>query len=410
MVDIEMGMTIVRGKYCTAVCYCALDELAAKQIEEVCDREENTGNRIRIMPDAHAGKGCVIGTTMTIKDKVVPGMVGVDIGCGVLTSALAEKQIDFRQLDKVIRENVPSGRNIQEKVDDGVRFRLQELTELRCSKHVNIERAILSAGTLGGGNHFIEVDENSKHELFLVIHTGSRHLGLEVANYYQDKAIKSNREADYVDIGDMIEQLKKEGKHKHIEKAIKIAQKHNKDNEAAPDELAYVYGQDFEDYIHDMNIVQHYAALNRGYILWTIVKELGLGVSYSFDTVHNYIDTEHMILRKGAVSARAEEKILIPLNMRDGALICIGKGNDQWNQSAPHGAGRKMSRKKATAGLSMEEYKKEMEGVYSTCISKETLDESPMAYKPKEEVMKFLYETVEVVDTIKPLYNFKAGE
>lgn len=400
-------MIEVKGKYNTANCYAAtLEESAAQQIQAVCDQVEFADCKIRIMPDVHTGKGCTIGTTMTIIDKVVPGMVGVDIGCGMETVKLAETKIDYSRLDTVIREFIPCGFEVRKKTHP--LNRQVNLKELRCIDEINLIRANLSIGTLGGGNHFIEVDKNDSGELYLVVHSGSRHLGCEVADYYQNEGFRSLCGNAKRQIAATIEQLKAEGRFQEIQATIKDlkAQTHID----LPKDLAYVQGELFEDYIHDMKIVQRFAILNRQAMVSVILEEMGLHEVERFTTIHNYIDTDAMILRKGAVSAKAGEKLLIPINMRDGSLICIGKGNPEWNFSAPHGAGRLMSRNAALRVLSMEQYQSEMEGIFSTCVVKDTLDESPMAYKNMDEIVGQITPTAEIVERIRPVYNFKAAD
>jgi len=401
-------MTKIKGKYNVALCFCDNIEPAAfNQIKLVCDREEFSDSKIRIMPDVHAGKGCTIGTTMTITDKIVPNMVGVDIGCGMETVKIAEKTVDFAKLDKVIKEKIPSGRAVHgnfhedsEKVD---------LKKLKCLKSANIDRARKSIGTLGGGNHFIELDKDKNDNLYIVVHSGSRHLGTEVAHYYQDCAFKKSCLDKKSVIKKEIERLKFENKENEISKRINELKNNLKSTDISRD-LLYVKEDLFYNYMHDMKITQYFAEINRKAMINIIIKNLNLTELERFTTVHNYIDTENMILRKGAVSAKNGEKLLIPLNMRDGSLICIGKGNEDWNCSAPHGAGRIMSRKAALENLSMKDYKLEMQGIYSSSIMKETLDEAPMAYKNIQEIVNNIKPTVEIVLKIKPVYNFKASE
>ena len=402
-------MIEIQGVHSTAVCYCAaLDEASEAQIKDVCDRAEFAGCKIRIMPDVHTGMGCTIGTTMTIRDKIVPGMVGVDIGCGMETTRLAERTVNFRELDEVIRKNIPSGRDVRKRphaLSDDV-----DLPALRCAPHVKLERARLSIGTLGGGNHFIEVDRGSDG-LYLVVHSGSRHIGNEVAKFYQDEGYNALRGNATFQIRETIERLRAKGKKKEIQKTVEALRKQRRPiDKLVPKDLAYVEGQLFKAYIHDMKIIQHFAELNRKAMTDVIIEKMNLTPVESFTTTHNYIDTEAMILRKGAVSAKAGEKLLIPINMRYGGLICVGKGNPDWNYSAPHGAGRLMSRKKAFEVLSMDEYKSSMDGVFSTCVTRGTLDESPMAYKNADEIIGQISPTAEVVDHIEPLYNFKAAD
>jgi len=376
------------------------------QIKSVCDQEAFAGCKIRIMPDVHAGKGCTIGTTMTIRDKIVPGMVGVDIGCGMETVRLAEKEIDFAALDALIRKEIPCGQNIR-KEEHPLNEEIN-LSQLRCAPCVSIERAKRSIGTLGGGNHFIEVDRGENGDLYLVIHSGSRYLGTQVCQYYQDQGRFAMWGGARHQIADLIAEYRAAGRQQEIQSAIiELRREHPV---SIPKDLAYVEGKLFDDYIHDMRITQRFAVLNRKAMTDVILGGMGLTKVEEFTTIHNYIDTEKRILRKGSVSAEAGEKLLIPINMRDGSLICIGKGNEDWNCSAPHGAGRIMSRKQAFARLSMDEYTAEMEGIWSSCIVKDTLDESPMAYKPLDEIISEIGPTAEIVERIRPVYNFKASE
>ena len=400
-------MVKIEGLYNTALCYTPeLEDVARTQIQSVCDQKEFAGCKIRIMPDVHAGKGCTIGTTMTIQDKIVPGMVGVDIGCGMETVELAERDIDFDRLDALIRKEIPYGREVRDSAH-ALKHEI-DLAQLRCADRVNLNRAMRSIGTLGGGNHFIEVDRSEDGRLFLVVHSGSRHLGTEVAGFYQDEGRRALWGGAQYQVAMIIEQLKREGRFKEIQKTIKALKKEHE--LSIPKDLAYVEGKLFDDYIHDMKLTQRFAVLNRKAMVDVILTGLGLTPVDVFTTIHNYIDTDAMILRKGAVSARMGEKLLIPINMRDGSLICIGKGNAEWNCSAPHGAGRLMSRRTAFNALSMEEFQKEMEGVYTTCVLPETLDESPMAYKSMDEIVSQIEPTAEIIQRIRPVYNFKAAD
>jgi RNA-splicing ligase RtcB len=376
------------------------------QIKTVCDRAEFADSKIRVMPDVHAGKGCTIGTTMTITDKIVPGMVGVDIGCGMETVKIAEREVDLTALDKLIRREIPSGREVR-----GTEHALNaaiDLTALRCLSEVNLTRARRSIGTLGGGNHFIELDRNDYGELYLVVHSGSRHIGTEVASWYQDEAYRSLSGNSKKQLADTIARLKAKGREHEISSTIKRLKKVKTD--VIPKDLAYLSNELFDDYIHDMKIIQRFAVLNRQAMTEVILTGMGLTEIERFTTIHNYIDTDSMILRKGAVSAKRGERLLIPINMRDGSLICVGKGNDDWNQSAPHGAGRLMSRTMAFKTLSMDEYAAGMRGVFSTSVSRDTLDESPMAYKPIDEIISHIAPTVDIVEHIRPVHNFKASE
>ena len=400
-------MIEIQGNYNTAKCFTDhLEEAAARQIQSVCDQPAFAGCKLRIMPDVHAGMGCTIGTTMTIRDKIVPGMVGVDIGCGMETVKLAEKEIDFAALDALIRAKIPSGRDVRQ-LHHPLNYEI-DLNELRCSPYVNLARARLSLGTLGGGNHFIEVDRNDEGELYLVVHSGSRHLGLEVCSYYQDQGRFAMWGGARYQLDQKIAAYKAAGRQKEIQSMLSEMKKEHEIS--VPKALAWVEGKLFDDYIHDMRIIQRFAVLNRKAMTDVILTGLGLTRVDEFTTIHNYIDTDSMILRKGSVSAKPGEKLLIPINMRDGSLICIGKGNDDWNCSAPHGAGRLMSRKQAAATLSMDEYRAEMADVYTTCVVEDTIDESPMAYKSLDEIVSQIGPTAEIVERIRPVYNFKAAE
>lgn len=372
---------------------------AFEQVKKLANYSAYSDSTIRIMPDAHAGKGCTVGTTMTLHGKVTPNLVGVDIGCSILCIKLKNKEIDFEKLDNVIRENVPSGFGVNSRAK--VTF---DYDDLRCGKHIDLSRANVSLGSLGGGNHFIEVDYYKEDGCYyLVIHSGSRNLGVQVCKYYQNLAYESmNTRAGM--IKKVIADLKAEGREKEIESAIKSLEKPSVDKE-----LAHLEGAYFDDYIHDMEIVQNYARVNRSVIASSIMSKMGWMAEDRFETIHNYIDTKRMILRKGAVSAERGERLIIPMNMRDGSLICIGKGNADWNYSAPHGAGRLMSRSKAKEMLSMDDFKFTMEGIYTTSVCEGTLDESPMAYKPMEEIMEAVKDTVFIEKIIIPVYNFKAN-
>ncbi len=397
----------IEGKHNTALCYTTiLEETAEEQIRTLCNQEAFADCKIRIMPDVHAGKSCTIGTTMTLTDKVVPALVGVDIGCGMETVQLAEKKIDLDRLDAVIREAIPSGHCIRSKPHPLAAE--AHLETLLCADQVNLHRASLSIGTLGGGNHFIEVDRDDEGNLYLVVHSGSRHLGTEVAKYYQDRAWADLTAKKHAEIDAAIAQMKAKGRASEIPAFLESIDRRNL--VTIPKDMAYVAGARFHEYIHDMRITQHFASLNRKAMVDIILGKMKLHVAEAFTTIHNYIDTEHMILRKGSVSAMAGEKLLIPINMRDGSLICIGRGNDEWNCSAPHGAGRLLPRGKARSTLTMEEFRREMAGIYTTCVDVSTLDESPMAYKPMADLLRLVTPTVEILRQIKPVYNFKATE
>lgn len=397
----------LNGKYNTAKVYATIiDDVSSRQIIELCSQKFAEGEKIRIMPDVHAGAGCTIGTTMTVSDKIVPNLVGVDIGCGMETVRLKETHIELQKLDKLIYAKIPSGFNIRSKPH---RYAEKiDLAKLRCFERINADRAEKSLGTLGGGNHFIEADKGSDGSIYIVIHSGSRHLGLETAKYYQNEGYRQLNRSSQKEINELIAEMKAQGREKQIQKELKKLE--NVKRTDIPKHLAYVEGKLFDDYIHDMKIVQEYAMLNRQAMMDEIIKEMGLHVTEQFTTVHNYIDTENMILRKGAVSAQAGEKLLIPINMRDGSLICIGKGNPEWNCSAPHGAGRLMSRSEAKQSFTVSEYKKQMNGIFTTSVNQRTLDECPMAYKDMNAILDNIGETTDVADIIKPIYNFKAGD
>lgn len=372
---------------------------AYEQVKRLANYEAYQNSIIRIMPDSHAGKGCTVGTTMTITDKVTPNLVGVDIGCGMLTIELKDKNIDCEKLDLIIRTKIPNGFDVHEKQKATFDFE-----SLICAKQVDLERALLSIGSLGGGNHFIEVDYSEKSgRHYLVIHSGSRKLGGDVCKYYQDLAFQGANEMKKVR-EDLITRLKAEGRIQDIESEVKKLKK-----PIADKELAHLSGDYLRSYLNDMEIVQRFAMLNRKTMAAIIIKEMGFLEESRFETIHNYIDFKRMILRKGAVSAEQGEKLLIPINMRDGSLICIGKGNEDWNYSAPHGAGRLMSRSKAKEMLSMDEFVNSMNGIFTTSVSTSTIDEAPQAYKSMEEIRTAITDTVEIIDTIKPIYNFKAS-
>lgn len=378
--------------FAKTVGYEALD-----QIKKLGYFEAYENAKIRIMPDCHAGAGCTIGTTMIIKDKITPNLVGVDIGCGMLTIKLKETEIDLSNLDQVINSKIPNGFEIHSKPQVDFNFE-----NLRCKNEVDLVRASKSIGTLGGGNHFIEVGQNDKGELFLIIHSGSRNIGNSVAKYYQNIAWKSVNEMKTVR-ENLITKLKAEGRGKEIAYEIKKIKKPKADKE-----LAYLTGVDFDNYMNDMQTIQKYAVLNRRTMADIILKNTELTEENSFETIHNYIDFKRMILRKGAVSSEESEILLIPINMRDGSLICIGKGNEDWNYSAPHGAGRLMSRKMARKNLDLSVFENQMKDVFTTSVVESTIDEAPDAYKPMDEIIEMIGETVDIIDVLKPIYNFKA--
>lgn len=397
----------IKGKVNTAICYAkVVEQDAIEQIRRMCDYEFTVGSQIRIMPDVHSGKGCTIGTTMTVVDKAVPNIVGVDIGCGMLTINIGKNSIDFEKLDAAAH-HIPSGMNVWE----GRKERF-DLEALRCYRELKrtkwLERSL---GTLGGGNHFIEVDEAVDGTKYLIIHTGSRNLGKQVAEIYQQLAVDLNKgkETYFQQREEIIRTYKEQGRRNDIQASLgKISWA--KRETTIPEDLCHLYGKYFEDYLHDVEICQRFAKRNREMIAEILMDKVGLTGTDAFHTIHNYIDTDEMILRKGAIAAHEGEKVLIPINMRDGSVLAIGKGNAEWNYSAPHGAGRVMSRTKAKNSLNMEEYKETMAGVYTTSVSEATLDEAPMAYKRLEDIIDVIQESVEIIDVMKPIYNFKASE
>lgn len=399
-------MKIIKGRYNEAYIYTdIIEESAISQIQELCDNEAFKDSKIRMMPDVHTGASCTIGTTLTLTNKVVPNMVGVDIGCGMEVVKITEKSLDLPKLDALIYETIPSGMNQMETPHEYAEK--INLKELKCYRYINEDLAKKSIGTLGGGNHFIEANKDNEGGLYIVVHSGSRHLGLEVASYYQEQAYNQMCGRSKRQIEELIKKLKQEGREKDIQTEIeKLKNKEIDINQ----EMAYVTDDLFLDYIHDMKIVQNFAVLNRQAIVDTIVCGMELNVVEQFTTIHNYIDTEKMILRKGAVSSLKGEKLIIPINMRDGSLICIGKGNEDWNLSAPHGAGRLLSRGKARATLDIEEFEKQMSGIYTTSVKESTLDESPMAYKNAEDIINNITPTADIIKRITPIYNFKASE
>ena len=403
----EMDMLEIKGKVNTALCYAkVVEDEAIEQIRRMCDYEFTKDSKIRIMPDVHAGKGCTIGTTMTITDKAVPNIVGVDIGCGMLTINIGKDEIDFAKLDEAAHF-IPSGKHVWE----GRRERF-DLEQLRCYRSLkDSKRLERSLGTLGGGNHFIEVDESSDGTKYLIIHTGSRNLGKQVAEIYQRLAVDLHDGKDeyFQKRDEIIRTYKEQGRRSEIQAALKEISWDRKER-TIPDDLCHLYGSYFEDYLHDVEICQQFARRNREMLAEILLERTGIIGTESFHTIHNYIDVSEMILRKGAIAAHEGEKVLIPINMRDGSVLAIGKGNPEWNYSAPHGAGRIMSRSKAKESLTLEEYKKTMSGVYTTSVNEATLDEAPMAYKRLGDIIDVIKESVDVIDVMKPIYNFKASE
>lgn len=402
----------VKGKYGKAKVFAKeLEETAEGQIIELLNQDFIEGSDVRIMPDVHPGMGCVIGFTADMGDKVIPNIVGVDLGCGMLTVELGKQDLNPAKLDKIIKEKVPSGSSVHERR----RARFDKLEELYVYRELkNTKRIERSVGTLGSGNHFIEVGEDSKDNKYLVIHSGSRNLGKQVAEIYQKLAVDmcSGKEEYFIKRDEIIETYKAKGKKKHIKKALKDLEKDYRGLEPSyPKHLCYLTGQYRDRYLHDMKICQEYASLNRETMADIILEEIydkRLEDFPYFETVHNYINFKDNIIRKGAIAAYEGEKVLIPINMRDGSIIGIGKGNPDWNFSAPHGAGRLLSRTEAKESLSLEDFKDTMKGIYSTSVRAGTLDESPDAYKDIEDIMESLDDTVEIIDRIKPIYNYKA--
>lgn len=391
-----------------------VEQEAVDQIELLLAQDAFKNCKVRIMPDVHAGKGCVIGFTADLGNKVIPNIVGVDIGCGMLCVSLGQRDINFDELDNVIRSYVPSGRGVHE----GRILRFEELQNLKCYRELrDTKRIERSIGTLGGGNHFIEVDVAEDGYMYLVIHTGSRNLGKQVADYYQNLAFElmSGKDKLYEEQDRLIKEYKAAGRKSEIQNAIAELHRNFKAvNQNIPKDLCYLEGKYREDYLHDMRICQKFAYINRVMIAQIICNHMGWGVDADmpdyFECIHNYIDHDSNIVRKGAISAKYGEKVLIPINMRDGCIIGTGKGNEDWNCSAPHGAGRVMSRTKAKELVSLEEFEKSMDGIYTTSVNQSTIDESPMAYKTLNEIVENIKDTVDVLTIIKPVYNFKASE
>ena len=400
-------MKTVTGKYGNAVIYTDLvDEKSLEQVRELLDQPFAEGQKIRMMPDIHAGAGCVIGTTMTITNKICPNLVGVDIGCGMLAGRISEKDVDFKKFDRAVRVLIPHGIQVHEfpSALGDIYKHSMKLNLLFCLTHCDLERAKRSLGTLGGGNHFIELDRDSSGNVWIVIHSGSRHLGVEVANYYQKRAIKEIHSCKD-EVSKIIEQLKSEHRENEIQAAIQALKSQS---QKIPDALCWCEGDLFDDYLQDMDIVQRFAYYNRLVMLETLCVAMGWKLEDYFSTIHNFVDIKEKILRKGAVSAAKGEKLLIPMNMRDGSLLCRGRGNPDWNYSAPHGAGRIMSRNEARSRLYLGEFKNALKDVWSTSVNEFTIDESPMAYKPMESIIKNIRPTVKVLDVLKPIYNFKS--
>ena len=398
-------MMEIKGQVNTAICFAkVIEDEAIEQIRRMCDYEFTAGSQIRIMPDVHAGKGCTIGTTMTVKDKAVPNIVGVDIGCGMYTVNLGQVEIDMEQMDAAAHF-IPSGLNVWEGRKEHF-----DLLGLRCYRGLkDAKRLERSLGTLGGGNHFIEIDQAADGTKYLVIHSGSRNLGKQVAEFYQRLAIDLNKgkEEYFAKRDALIAEYKAAGRRNEIQDALK-ALKWESREATIPEDLCFVYGQYLEDYLYDVEICQRFARRSRELMAEIILQRLGIEAIDAFHTIHNYIDTDEMILRKGAIAAHKGEKVLIPINMRDGSVLAIGKGNPDWNYSAPHGAGRIMSRTAAKERLDLDEYRREMEGIYTTSVNEATLDEAPMAYKSLSDIIDVISESVDVIEVLKPIYNFKA--
>lgn len=403
----------IKGKVNTAICYATVvEDDAIAQIRRMCDHAFTQSAQICIMPDVHAGKGCTIGTTMTVTDKVVPNIVGVDIGCGMYTVELGQVEIDFASLDAAAHF-IPSEYNVWDTCVEHF-----DLTALRCYGALeHTKRLEQSLGTLGGGNHFIEVDAAADGTKYLVIHSGSRNLGKQVAEYYQALAVALHAgTADYNEKRDaLIRAYREQGRNREIQTALDALQHAYAAKEPdMPEDLCYLYGAALEDYLHDVEICQRFAKRSREKMAGIILQMTGMTAvsataNPAFHTIHNYIDTREMILRKGAIAAHEGELVLIPINMRDGSVLARGKGNSAWNFSAPHGAGRIMSRTKARETLDFSTYQKAMEGIYTTSVSLDTIDEAPMAYKSLEDIIDAIRESVDIIEVLKPIYNFKAS-
>lgn len=380
-------METIKGAYTSAHIYTtnnnetAIDQYAMAQLQMICDHESSKGCCIRVMPDVHPGKVGTIGLTMTIGERIIPNLIGIDIGCGMTLAQIKGKKNEYQKLDTVIRDSVPSGFNNRSKAH---RFADEfDFNALRCASHVRTDKAILSLGSLGSGNHFIEVDKDEDGNLYVVIHTGSRHLGKEVTEYYLN-----------------------EGQKYLMDNGIDV-----------PYEITWLEGKLKEDYLHDLQIVQQFASLNREIILDELVKGMKWKILDSYECIHNYVDASEEtlntfgapMLRKGAISAKKDEQVIIPINMRDGIILGTGLGNTEWNCSAPHGSGRIMKREDVKNNFTVSAFKTEMKGIYSSCIGKDTLDEAPFAYRPIDEIAEVISDTVTINKIIRPVYNFKAG-
>ena len=399
----------IKGKVNTAICYAkVIEDEAIEQIRNMCDYALTERSKVRVMPDVHSGKGCTIGTTMTVIDKACPNIVGVDIGCGMYTVKLDVKELDFKAIDEACHF-IPSGMNTWEG-----RIEHFDLTDLRCYRELqNTKWLKRSLGTLGGGNHFIEVDKASDGTFYLVIHSGSRNLGKQVAEIYQQLAIDLHMGKDeyFKKREEIIRTYKEDGRRKEIQSALKELDREFQIHELnVPKDICWLWGNYLADYLHDVEICQRFAKRSREKMAEIILEHTGMQSVEAFHTIHNYIDTNEMILRKGAIAAHAGEKVLIPINMRDGSVLAIGRGNPDWNFSAPHGAGRLMSRTAAKNNLTMEEYQESMKGIYTTSINEKTLDEAPMAYKSLEDIIDVIKDSVDVIEVLKPVFNFKASD
>ncbi len=372
----------VKGKYADALIMCnqepddsAIDQYALSQVQMICDNKASEGSVIRVMPDIHPGKVGPIGLTMTIKELILPSLVGIDIGCGILAVRIGKIRNEFQRLDTIIRDNVPTGFNVRKTVHINADI---DLKRLRCYKHIREEKALLSIGTLGGGNHFIELDQDENKESYMVIHCGSRHLGKEVAEYYMSVGQKSLKNQGITDI---------------------------------PYEMTYLTGELMKYYLSDLAIVQEFADLNRKIIASEIIKGMKWKEYESISCIHNYVEFtgDRPILRKGAISAKESEDVIIPINMRDGVILGKGKGNSDWNSSAPHGSGRIASREKMLNTHTVSEFKAEMKGIHCNCIGKGTLDEAPFAYRDLNYIKDAIRDTVSITKVLKPVYNYKGG-
>lgn len=402
-------MFVIKGKVNTAVCYAkTIEDAAVEQIRRMCDYELTRDSKIRIMPDVHAGKGCTIGTTMTVTDKACPNIVGVDIGCGMFTVKLTDRTLNFEAIDAAAHA-IPSGMDVWPG-----RVERFDLTALRCYRSLKDTRRLeRSLGTLGGGNHFIEVDRSSDGAFWLVIHSGSRNLGKQVAGIYQQLAVDLHmgKEDYFRQREEIIRTYKEQGRRSEIQATLKMLEKNYKVRTSdVPADICWLYGTYLEDYLHDVEICQQFARRSREKMAQIMLEKTGMTAETSFHTVHNYIDTGERMLRKGAIAAHKGETVLIPINMRDGSVLAVGKGNPEWNESAPHGAGRLMSRSEARETISIEDYRTSMAGIYTTSVNEQTIDESPMAYKSLADILDVIDDSVEVLDVMKPVYNFKASD